>query len=70
MYGGIWGALAIVALQLCLSVHFVCVPVFVFLYEGVRFLPALTEHHGDPAEHFCIIRSLPKVEHEAGPRRQ
>lgn len=38
-----------------------------FLHEGVCFLPALTEHHGDPAEHFCIIGALLKVDGEVGP---
>lgn len=37
---------------------FVCVLTFTFSYECVCFLPALTAHHGAPAEHCCISASL------------
>lgn len=49
--------------QLCLSVHVcMCAYVCVFFLWCVRvlgcFLPALTAHHGAPAEHCCISASL------------
>lgn len=36
----------------------VCAYVCVFIRECVCFLPALTAHHGAPAEHCCISASL------------
>lgn len=35
-----------------------CLRLCFFLYECVCFLPALTGHHGAPAEHCCISASL------------
>lgn len=50
---------AIVPLQLCLSVYVcMCAYVCVFIRVCACFLPALTVHHGSPAEHCCISASL------------
>lgn len=59
---------AIVPMQLCLSIC-VCLRAYV-----VRVLPSCSHSTSwsscGALLHFCIIRSLPKVEREAGPHRQ